>query len=413
MEAGAQTEQLQGGRLPAWLLGLLPLALIAAAIGTFALLGGPGLGDRTGPPVEEVAVERTVLRPGEIELTLRNDGPDPVEVAQVAVNDAYASFTTSDGEEIGRLGSTTLKVSYPWIEGEAYEIFVLTASGGTIDAAIPVATETPEADLSFFGLMALLGIYVGVIPVSLGMLWLPFVRRIDRRWIGALIAFTVGLLALLAIDAGLEGLEIAAEAPSAFGGSALVFAGALVAYLVLAGIDSYLSGRRDRARAATGASASAAKGGLYMALLVSIGIGLHNLGEGLAIGSSYATGALALGAFLVVGFAIHNTTEGLAIVAPLREGDGSSGRVRLSHLAAFGLIAGAPAVLGAWIGAAAFNPSLAALLFGVGVGAIVQVIVQIAPAMRDGAGRLLNPLSVAGMLAGIALLYVTGLLVSV
>ena len=410
MEAGTQAERLQGGRLPAWLLGLLPLALIAAAIGAFALLGGPGLGERTGPPVEEVAVERTVLRPGEIELTLRNDGPDPVEVAQVAVNDGYAPFTTTDGQEIGRLGSTTLKVSYPWIEGEAYEIFVLTSTGGTIDAAIPVATETPAADLSFFGLMALLGIYVGVIPVSLGMLWLPFVRRIDARWIGALIAFTVGLLALLAIDAGLEGLEIAAEAPGAFGGSALVFAGALVAYLVLAGIDAYLSGRRDRARSDGG---SAIKGGLYMALLVSIGIGLHNLGEGLAIGSSYATGALALGAFLVVGFAIHNTTEGLAIVAPLRDGAGSSGGVGLRHLVIFGLIAGAPAVLGAWIGAAAFNPSLAALLFGVGVGAIVQVIVQIAPAMRDGAGRLLNPLSVAGMLAGIALLYVTGLLVSV
>ena len=122
-----------------------------------------------------------MLRPGEIELTLRNDGPDPVEVAQVAVNDAYAPFATPDGREIGRLGSTTLTISYPWIEGEAYEIFVLTSTGGTIDAAIPVATETPEADLGFYGLMALLGIYVGVIPVSLGMLWLPFVRRVGRQ----------------------------------------------------------------------------------------------------------------------------------------------------------------------------------------------------------------------------------------
>ena len=150
-----------------------------------------------------------------------------------------------------------------------------------------------------------------------------------------------------------------------------------------------------------------------MALLVAIGIGLHNLGEGLAIGSSYATGALALGAFLVVGFAIHNTTEGLAIVAPLREGAGPKARVGFRWLLALGLIAGAPAVLGAWIGAAAFNPSLAALLFGVGVGAIARVIVQIAPAMRDADGRILHPLSVAGMLAGIALLYVTGLLVAV
>jgi ZIP family zinc transporter len=411
MEAGGRVERLPEARLPAWALGLLPLALIAAAITAFALLGGPGLGDRKGPPLEEVAVERTVLRPGQIELTLRNDGPDPVKVAQVAVNDAYAPFSTSDGVEIGRLGSTAVRISYPWVEGEAYEIFVLTSSGGTIDATIPVATETPEADLSFFGLMALLGVYVGIVPVSLGMLWLPFVRRIDARWIGALIAFTVGLLALLAIDAALEGLEIAAAAPSVFGGSALVYAGALVAYLVLAAIDAYLARRRTRLEDAT--AGSPLQGGIYMAFLVAIGIGLHNLGEGLAIGSSYATGALALGAFLVVGFAIHNTTEGLAIVAPLREGAGSRATVGFGRLATLGLIAGAPAVLGAWIGAVAFNPSLAALLFGVGVGAIARVIVQIAPAMRDADGRILHPLSVAGMLAGIALLYVTGLLVAV
>lgn len=417
MEAGTRVERGFGAGLPAWALGAIPLALIAVAIGAFALLGGPGLGERTGPPVEEVAVERTVLRPGEIELTLRNDGPDPVTVAQVAVNDAYAPFVAEGGEQIGRLDSTKLKVSYPWIEGEAYEIFVLTSAGGTIAAEIPVATETPEADLDFYALMALLGIYVGVIPVSLGMLWLPFLGRLGQRWIGALIAFTVGLLAFLAIDAGLEGLEIAAEAPAAFGGAGLVFVGALAAYLVLAGVDAHLAGRRAAARAGGEAgvsAATAASGGAYLALLVAIGIGLHNLGEGLAIGTAYATGALALGAFLVVGFAIHNTTEGLAIVAPLRDGAGGRAeRLGFARLAGLGLIAGAPAVLGAWIGASALNPSLAALLFGVGVGAIVRVIVQISPAMRDRGGPLLSPANVAGILAGIAVMYLTGLLVSV
>jgi zinc transporter, ZIP family len=405
MEAGARAERNLGAGLPAWALGLIPLLLIVAAIGGFALLGGPGLGERTGPPVEEVAVERTVLRPGEIELTLRNDGPDAVEVAQVAVNDAYAPFATDGGREIGRLGSTTLSVSYPWVEGEAIEIFVLTSAGGTVEASIPVAAETPENDVSFFALMALLGIYVGVIPVSLGMLWLPFLRRLGPSWMGALIAFTVGLLAFLAIDAGLEGLELAAEAPAAFGGAALVLAGGLVAYLALAGVDAYLSERSRRAQRA----GAGAVGGAYLALLVAIGIGLHNLAEGLAIGSAYASGALALGAFLVVGFAIHNTTEGLAIVAPLRDEE----RPGLGRLLGFGLIAGAPAVLGAWIGAAAFDPSLVALLFGVGVGAIARVIVQIAPVMRDDEGRLLYPTTVLGILAGIAVMYLTGLLVSV
>ena len=141
---------------------------------------------------------------------------------------------------------------------------------------------------------------------------------------------------------------------------------------------------------------------------MAVGIGLHNLGEGVAIGSAYAVGALALGAFLVVGFALHNTTEGLAIVAPLAKERPSPGR-----LAVLGLVAGAPAVLGAWIGAAAFNASLAAFLFGFGAGAIVQVIVQLAPSIKDGEGRLLHPPAVAGLLGGMALMFATGLLVAV
>jgi zinc transporter, ZIP family len=403
MEARAATRNGLGGA-PTWLLGLVPLLLIALAIGLFALLDGPGLGDRTGPPAEELAVERTELRPNQIDLTIRNEGPDAVEIAQVAVNDGYVPFTASDGLEVGRLGSTTLEITYPWIEGEAYEIFILTSTGGTITHEIPVASETPEADASFFGLMALLGVYVGVIPVSLGMLWLPFVRRIGAAWLRILIAFTVGLLVFLAVDAGLEGLEIAGEGTAAFGGVELVFLGALLAFLALAGVDSWLAQRRERAVASGGARAR----GPYLALMVAIGIGLHNLGEGLAIGSAYATGALALGAFLVVGFAIHNTTEGLAIVAPLADRAAS-----LRRLLILGLVAGAPAIVGAWIGASAFNPSVAALLFGAGVGAIVQVVWQLVPAMRDGEGRALHTGAVGGLVAGIAALYLTGLLVSV
>jgi ZIP family zinc transporter len=404
MEARATSARAPlSSRAPAWLLGLIPLLLIGAAIWIFATLGAPGLGGRTGPPVEDLAVERTVLRPGTIELAVRNQGPDAVEIAQVAVNDGYAPFTVTDGHRVGRLGSTTLEISYPWIEGEAYGITLLTSTGGTIEHEIAAAAETPEADAGFFGLMALLGIYVGVIPVSLGMLWLPFARRVQRQWLRILVAFTVGLLTFLGIDAALEGIEIAQGATS-FGGVELVLLGALIAYMALAGIDSWLSRRREVAVREAGPRAI----GPYLALMVAIGIGMHNLGEGLAIGSAYATGALALGAFLVVGFAIHNTTEGLAIVAPLTER--SPG---IQRLIALGLVAGAPAVLGAWVGAAAFNPNIAALLFGAGVGAIGQVIWQLVPAMRDEEGRALHPGSVAGILIGIAALYLTGLLVSV
>jgi zinc transporter, ZIP family len=381
-------------------LGLLPLLLAAAVLAAIAALGWPALQERRGPPAEELAVERTVLRPGVIELTVRNDGPDPVSVAQVAVNDAFAQF---DGarEPIGRLATATVRVHRPWVEGEAYEITLVTSSGGTIAHEIPIAVETPERDVSFFGLMALLGVYVGVIPVALGMLWLPWVRRIPPRWVRAIMGVTVGLLAFLAIDATLEGLELAGEGSQAFGGTALVLLGAAVAYLLLTGVSAWQRSRVPAARAvgATGGS---------LALLVAVAIGLHNLGEGVAIGSAYSAGALALGALLVIGFALHNTTEGLAIVAPV-----AAARPSVGRLVALGFAAGAPTVLGTWIGAAAFTPSLAAFLFGFGAGAIAQVVVQLAPSLRDGAGRMLHPAAVAAILTGMAIMFATGLLVSV
>jgi ZIP family zinc transporter len=251
MEARAATDRGPLWGAPTWLLGLLPLALIALAIAVLALAGAPGLGERTGAPVEELVTERTVLRPGEIELTVRNDGPDPVEIAQVAINDAFLGFSASDGLTLDRLQGTTLTIPYDWIEGEAYEVSVVSTTGATFTHSIEAAAETPVADAGFFGLMAMLGLYVGVIPVTLGMLWLPFVRRIGEEWVRVLIAFTVGLLAFLAIDATLEGLEIADTAPSVFGGAALVAAGALIAFLALSAVDVYLQNRRAAGSAGT------------------------------------------------------------------------------------------------------------------------------------------------------------------
>jgi len=376
------------------------LVVIALAIVVFTSLDGPGLGDRTGPPVEDLIVEQTTLKPGLIRLTVRNDGPDPVTIAQIAVNDSYTDFKV-DKDSIPRLQKAKLQIAYPWVEGEAYELSLLTSSGGTIDHTIDAATETPTNGLSFFGLMALLGIYVGMIPVSLGMLWLPFIRRIRPHWMQLLMALTVGLLGFLAFDAFTEGSELANQGSQAFGGVTLVALGAVFAYLLLLTVEVWLKRKR------TG-SASGSLNGMHLALLVAIGIGLHNLGEGLVIGAAYSVGALALGSFLVVGFAIHNTTEGLAIVAPT-----TTLRPSLRQLTGLGLIAGLPAVLGAWIGAASINPSLTVLMFGAGVGAIVQVIQQIAPSIKDDGGRYLHPISIAGILLGVSIMYATGLLVSV
>jgi len=387
------------GRARIWVLGLVPLALLGVVLGLFFSLGGTGIGKPAGaPPEEELSIERTILRPGEIELRVRNNGLDAVRVAQASVNDRYVSFTGA-AESIGHLGTADLVLGFPWIGGEAYEISLLLSTGTTIETGIDAAVETPKATFGFYGLMALLGTYVGIIPVMLGLLWLPFFRSVGWQWFRFLMALTVGLLLFLVIEAVLEGIEIAQDSAPAFGGALLVFAGALLAYLVLKAADAYLS-----TRGPTPSTGSRGFAGANVALLVSIGIGLHNLSEGLGIGAAYAIGAVAFGTFLVVGFTIQNVTEGLAIVAPL-----ARGKPPIARLLGLGLIAGAPAILGAWLGSIAFNASLAALLFGVAAGAVVQVTEVIWPAMRDSAGRAVNFLSVAGIALGFGILYVTSL----
>ena len=123
------------GRVPAWVLGAVPLALIAIALAAFALLDGPGLSDRKGPPVEKLAVERTVLHPGRIDLTVRNDGPDDVTIAQVIVNDGFVDFR-SPNRVLLPDAATTLTLLYPWVAGESYEVRLLTSTGSTVDYEI-------------------------------------------------------------------------------------------------------------------------------------------------------------------------------------------------------------------------------------------------------------------------------------
>lgn len=395
-----RSEEAPPRRLSRWLLGIGPLVLIATLIGLFTLLNAPGVTvDGNRIPEEEIVVETIQLRPGQIVLTIRNEGVDPVSIAQVNVSDYYAQFTQTR-EELARLESDTITITYPWVEGDPYEITLVTSTGGTIGAEIVAATVSPERGAPFFGLMALLGIYVGVIPIGIGLLWMPFVRRSSKAWVRGLMGFTIGLLAFLTIDATLEGLELVAGT-TAFGGGLIVFLGALAAYLALEGVEGVILRRRAGAKPGEGLPARS------LAFLIAIGIGLHNLGEGLAIGSAYAVGSLALGAFLVIGFAIHNTTEGLAIVTPL-----AGERPRLRLLVLLGLIAGAPAILGAILGGTVFQPNLVALLFGVGAGAVGQVAVKLIPLLKDEAGRMLTPLTAGGIVIGLGFMFATGLLVA-
>ncbi|MEV0032603.1 ZIP family metal transporter [Nocardia sp. NPDC050793] len=400
-EAAANREPASGWR--GWASTVAVVLLLGLALAALAVVGGRSLPERIGPPVEEIAVEQVRMSPGRIDLTVRNAGPDPVQVAQVFVNDAFVDVRGGE-DPIGPRRSTVLTLDYPWQEGQPYLVSMLTSTGLVIEHEIGAAVETPTGGRDLFAVMALLGTYVGIVPVVLGMLLLPVLRRIGKDGIRFLLAATVGLLIFLAVDAVFEGFELGGRSGGAFGGVSLLALGAILAFLGLTFVDRWLHRRGDPA---------GGRGGGRLALMIAIGIGLHNLGEGLAIGSAYALGELALGAALVIGFALHNTTEGLAIVSPLL----AAQRPGVLRLLGLGLIAGGPAILGAVLGAGVNNAELSLLLLGLGIGAIAQVVVQIAPALRTtddratGTVAAMDATAVLGVAVGVAAMYLTGLLV--
>lgn len=375
---------------------LLPLLVLGGLIVLFLRTGG-GLNLSSPVPVEALSVERVVLEPGIIEISVRNTSLEEITIAQVIVNEAFWLFEATPSQTIPRLGRAVIRLEYPWSYSEAYIVRMFTSNAIAFEVEIPVAFNTPRPNTQTFLAFGLIGLYVGVIPVYLGLLWYPALRSLSRRWMVFVLAVTAGLLVFLGLDTLAEAIEQAAAVPGPFQGIGLVGIGTLGTFLLLEAISQY---EKKQGR-------SEASQRMSVAFLIAVGIGLHNLGEGLAIGAAYNVGEIALGAFLVVGFIIQNITEGVAIIAPvLRD------RPRLGQLALLGLIGGAPAMLGAWIGGLSPSPTLAVLFLSVGTGAVLAVVLEIARLIRKDTTREPMPAVVfSGVMAGMLVLWATGLMI--
>src|SRR5512139_3432185 len=353
------------------ILLLIPIILLTGVIALFLSTGG-GLELESPAPVENLAVENYVLERNEIHLHVRNTGPDELRIASVIINDAVMPFTVTPGPTIPRLGRAEIHVNYAWTEGEAYGITIFTGNAIPFAVDIPVAFETPRPSARTFWGFTLIGLYVGVIPVFLGIFWFPALRQLGRRTMTFLMAATAGLLLFLGLDTINAALEVAARVPSAFQGIGILGIGAVAPFLLL---DA--SSKRQ-----TNVTGNEPERRFAVALMIAIGIGFHNLGEGLAIGAAYSVGEIALGTFLVVGFIIQNITEGLGIIAPvLRD------RPRIGQLLQLGLIGGAPAIVGAWTGGFAPSPTLAVLFLGIGTGAIFEVVYEVGKLIQKDTSR--------------------------
>jgi zinc transporter ZupT len=398
-----------GAPLVVW--AVLPLVILG---GFVAMLLSLDLRSATGvevPPIEEIVFERVVLAAGDghdhsITIHVRNDGPDPVHIVQTLVDQAYWYHTmTPESGVLGRLQRGVIVIPYHWVEGEAHELRLLTESGVTFDHEIAVALPSPTVNGRYLGFFAMMGFYVGVVPILIGLLWFPALRRLSRRGWDFILFLTIGLLVFLGIDTVEEGLEMAEEVGHAFHPKVLFFVITVGMYLLLQVVSSSRGRKRE-----TGGNSSMR---LTLAYLIALGIGLHNLGEGLAIGAAYNAGELALGASLVVGFALHNTTEGLAIIAPM-VGDSFSRKKLLTHLALMGALAGVPTIAGAWIGGFAQSALWGVIFMAVGAGAIWQVVVALTQQVsRRSAepGEIFNWNNLFGLMAGFGIMFGTGLLV--
>lgn len=378
-----------------WLWAIVPLIVLVTTIGIFLTSNPLSNLQIAAPPIEKLTIERTVLDNKGISLLVRAGGSEAMEIAQIQVDGAYWQFSQNPSGSLRRLSTAWINIPYPWVRDETHHIKFITNTGVSLEHEIGVALPTPQISLTRLLAFALLGLYVGIVPVGLGMLFYPFLKTLGEQGIKFFLALTIGMLAFLLVDTLEEGLEIGSKAAIAFSGNSLVWLATIVSFLAI-----FTMGRKS----------GNAPEGIALATYLALGIGLHNLGEGLTIGAAYSAGEAALGSLLVVGFTLHNITEGIGIAAPLIKL-----RPKLTTFLGLTALAGLPAVLGTWVGAFSFSPHWAALFFGIGAGAILQVIVEVGAYLVRTAQKLggtwLSKVSLAGFGLGLAVMYGTAFFV--
>jgi zinc transporter ZupT len=376
--------------------GIIPFVFVIILI---AYIFGPGAEMLDlGIALPEITIEKVDFVEGEIQATVRNTGPISVEVVMADINDRIQPSAIEPDRFLERFETALVRIPFEWNEAEPYIVGLTVGDGTRFEKEIEAAALAlePNGDLIIF--FAIIGTFVGIIPVMIGLLWLPFIKRISKAKYNFFLAITVGLLLFLGIDAIEEAIEVSDEfLADSFNGALLVATVVILSFLGL-----YYSGNKLVERT----KSSPYSKPVALGLMIAIGIGLHNFGEGLAIGASIGLGQIAFSTFLVVGFALHNTSEGFAIAAPM-----SRGKPMIGKLFGLGLIAGAPAIFGAWIGGFLFSPFTAIVFLSIGAGAIFQVIVAILRWIRESDKALSSASIAAGVGVGMLIMYLTSILV--
>lgn len=388
-------EEVKKSRIRTIASGLIPFGFLIVMV---LYLVGPNSDLEFGVSLPEITIDKVEFVDSEIHVIVRNTGPIPVEIAMADVNDRIHPAAIEPDKHLERFETALVRIPFAWNQAEPYTIGITLNDGVRFDKFIEAATPVIKSNYESAGFFAIVGTYVGIIPVMIGLLWLPFIKRIGKNKYNFFLALTVGLLLFLGIDTILEGFEVSKENFSAnFNGELLIITITMISFLGL-----YYSAEKLTSR--TGLTISSKP--FAIGLMIAIGIGLHNLGEGLAIGAAIGLGQVALSTFLIVGFAIHNTTEGIAIASPL-----AKSKSPILKIIALGLIAGAPAILGTWIGGFFYSPFTAMVFLSIGAGAIFQVTLIILKWLYQSEQKLVQGTIVSGIGVGMFVMYLTSILV--
>ena len=371
---------------------IAPIVLLAIVIAF--LLGPASTFLQFGVVLPEVSIEKVEFIENEIQATVRNTGPIDVSVALADVNDRIQPAAIEPDSSLKRFETALVRIPFDWNEGQPYEIGVTVDDGTRFTTQVDAAFASLEPDVDLFVFLGMIGFLIGVVPIMIGLLWYPFIKKLGKNAFNFFLAFTMGLLIFLGIDAVLEASEISERhLSSIFNGELLIATVVILSFLSLYGIGQKLIKTENL---------STLSKGLTISLMIAIGIGLHNLGEGLAVGAAIALGEVALSTFLIVGFATHNTTEGLAIAAPL-----TNSKAKIAKMIGLGLIAGTPAIFGCWVGGFSFSPLFTLIFLAIGAGAIFQVVISIFQYMKDKSDLLSNTSLFAGVSVGLIVMYLT------
>ena len=375
---------------------IAPIVLLAILI--VFLLGPASTFLQFGIVLPEISIEKVEFIENEIQATVRNTGPIDVNVVVADVNDRIQPAAIEPDTHLERFETALVRIPFDWNEGQPYTIGLTIDDGTRFEKQIDAASASLEPNSELFVFLGIIGLLIGVVPIMIGLLWYPFIKKLGKNAFNFFLAFTIGLLLFLGLDAIEEAFEISnTHLASVFNGELLIATVVILSFLGLYGIGNILIKRSEFSKLSKG---------LAISLMVAIGIGLHNLGEGLAVGAAIALGQVALSTFLIIGFAIHNTTEGLAIAAPLTRTKSVIGK-----MIGFGMIAGIPAVFGTWIGGFSFSPFFTIIFLSIGAGAIFQVVFSIFRFVKEESDSFSNISIISGIGAGLVVMYLTSIFI--